>query len=172
MPAFFFIPAHSPRTIGSANLPAMIIRRAMAADAPALTALMHASSAYSGEWSRILAGYEITPSQLARDHLYVAEDSAGSPLGFYSLTVAGEPELDLLFVADTAQGTGLGRRLFDHMRALAGDLGLESVLIVSHPPSEGFYRRMGAERTGTRAPTVRAPWERPVLTLTIKAARQ
>lgn len=143
------------------------IRRARADDAPALTALMHASSAYRGEYAAILAGYAISPAQIVRDTMFVAED-AGAPLGFYSLAdVQGEPELDLLFVSDAAQGRGVGALLFRHMLHAARALGITEVKIVSHPPAEGFYRRMGAKRTGTRASSGRVGWPRPVLTIEV-----
>jgi GNAT superfamily N-acetyltransferase len=141
-------------------------RRAARSDAPALTALMHASSAYAGEYARILQGYAVTPAQLRRDLVYVAE-AGGSPAGFYGLTLGDEPELDLMFVADGMQGTGLGRRLFEHMRAQAAARGIASVRIVSHPPAAGFYRRMGAVDIGTAPASGKATWERPVLSLPI-----
>ncbi|MGW0859035.1 GNAT family N-acetyltransferase [Streptomyces sp. NPDC002690] len=102
---------------------------------------------------------------------------AGSPLlGFYSLVLdAGEPhgpaatgELDLMFVADAAQGHGIGRRLVAHLRQEAARAGLDAVRVVSHPPSEGFYRRVGAERTGTvPANPPYVMWDRPELMLPI-----
>ncbi len=73
-------------------------------------------------------------------------------------------ELDLFFVADDAQGRGVGDRLIAHMPAEARRRGLASVRVVSHPPALPFYLRMGARRTGTipaRPPKVR--WERPEL---------
>ena len=147
-----------------------MIRRAQAGDADALTALMHASSAYRGNYARILQGYAVTPDQIARDHVYLATDANGALAGFYSLTLQPEPELDLMFVADAAQGTGLGRALFAHFRALAASLGVQSVLIVSHPPALGFYQRQGAVRTATKPPTDSAPWERPILRLEVQSA--
>jgi GNAT superfamily N-acetyltransferase len=98
--------------------------------------------------------------------VFVAE--AGSEiLGFYSLIVGDEPEIDLMFVSDAAQGKGAGRALFEHMRAIARDEGIHSVLIVSHPPSVGFYERMGAVRIGEKPPSGRISWSRPVLRLDI-----
>lgn len=147
------------------------IRRAVAADAPILTQLMHASSAYRGPYAAILQGYAISPEQIARDHIHLAADAQGRVLGFYSLTTpAGaerEAELDLMFVADAGQGSGLGARLFDHMRATARACGLGAVTIVSHPPAEGFYVRMGARRIGTVLPGGRVGWPRPLLSLAL-----
>lgn len=142
-----------------------VIRRARAEDAPALTTMMHASSAYAGGYARILDGYSVTPEQIARDHVFVAE--AEAILGFYSLTLAPEPELDLLFVDDAAQGRGIGRLLMNHLRATAGALSLSTVRIVSHPPALGFYEASGAARIGTKPPFGKVGWDRPILELAI-----
>jgi GNAT superfamily N-acetyltransferase len=149
------------------NVPSMPhdIRRASGQDAPALNALLHASSAYRGDYASILDGYEVTPEYVERHQVFAAFPPAApaeGPLGFYSLTGA---ELDLLFVADAAQGTGLGAALIAHMLETARAKGIPSVRVVSHPPAARFYVRMGAHHTGTVPP--RPPkilWERPELT--------
>lgn len=142
------------------------IRPAVPDDAKALTALMHGSAAYSGNYAGILDGYAITPSQIERDIFHVAEHD-GALSGFYSLILTGELELDLMFVADSVQGLGLGTMLFRHMTAEAKRRGIASIRIVSHPPSVGFYQAMGAIITGTKPPTIKARWSRPVLTIAI-----
>jgi len=121
---------------------------------------------YQGAYGVILEGYALGEAQLHRDQIFLAE-ADGEILGFYSLIVEGEPELDLMFVADAAQGTGLGKILFDHMRETARSQGISSVLIVSHPPSVGFYERMGAVHEGTKPPSGRVTWERPILRLAV-----
>ncbi|MDJ1130492.1 GNAT family N-acetyltransferase [Streptomyces iconiensis] len=86
--------------------------------------------------------------------------------GFYSL-VLDPPELDLIFVADETQGSGVGRLLVEHMIGQAGAHGLDEVRVVSHPPAERFYRRLGAERIGTVPPSPpKISWERPELRFT------
>ena len=127
---------------------------------------MHASAAYGGAYASILEGYAVSPAQIDNDLFHVAEHD-GSIAGFYSLTLAGEPELDLMFVADRAQGSGLGAVLFQHMRIEARRRGIAAVRIVSHPPSVGFYQKMGATIIGTSPPTPRATWERPILNLPV-----
>lgn len=148
----------------------MLIRRAQIADLPALNDLVQAASAYRGDYRSILDGYCVTDRQVMRDQMFLAE-AAGELLGFYSLVTGPEPELDLMFVADAAQGTGLGRALFDHLKATADGLGIERIKIVSHPPSEGFYLKMGAIRIGVKAPTAKATWVRPILELSVAATR-
>ena len=148
----------------------LLIRKAIASDAPALTALMHASAAYQGHYAAILDGYAVTPAQIARDLVFLAHER-DDLWGFYSLTLLPEPELDLMFVADEAQGTGLGRWLIQHLRTIATARGIAAIRIVSHPPAEGFYRRMGAERIGPQPPSGRVSWERPILKLSTSPRR-
>jgi GNAT superfamily N-acetyltransferase len=136
------------------------IVRATPGQAGTLTALMHASSAYQGDYASILDGYAVTPEYVQAHRTFTATRE-GEILGFYTLLAA---ELDLLFVADRAQGLGIGARLIEHMLAEARERGLDSVRVVSHPPALAFYVRMGARRTGTipaNPPKVR--WDRPEL---------
>lgn len=135
-------------------------------DARALSELMHQSHAYRGRYASILEGYAVTPDQIDKDIFHVA-DLDGAIAGFCSLTLGDEPELDLLFVAEHAQGTGLGARLFQHMADDARRRGIASVKIVSHPPAVGFYEKMGAKIVGTRPPSGKVAWERPILKLDI-----
>ncbi|WP_420112669.1 GNAT family N-acetyltransferase [Pseudactinotalea sp.] len=143
------------------------MRRAVASDAPILTRMMHESSAYQGPYAAILEGYEVTDVQIARDAIYVAE-ACSTIVGFYSLVdgVVG-PELDLMFVLDEARGLGIGRQIFAHVIATARSRGWRSVTIISHPPAEAFYLRMGASRVGIAQPTGRVRWKRPILALAV-----
>ena len=127
---------------------------------------MHSSSAYQGEYARILEGYGVTPERIEHDVVYLAE-RAGQLVGFYSLISGASPELDLMFVADHMQGAGVGQRLFEHMQVKTAELGITNVKIVSHPPATGFYQRMGAVRVGTQSPSTRSTWDRPILDLPI-----
>jgi GNAT superfamily N-acetyltransferase len=130
---------------------------------------MHSSAAYQGRYARILNGYELTVQQVQNDHVFLATEREVLQ-GFYSLTgLSSEPELDLLFVVDSSQGSGIGAALFAHMRGIASELGVSSIKIVSHPPAVGFYTRMGAKVVGLKAPSGRVTWERPVLMLEIGA---
>ncbi len=142
------------------------LRPAEAGDLPALNLMMHTSHAYQGEYYAILEDYFVTAEHLSRNKIFVAE-SGGILLGFYSLIVEGEADLDLMFVSDAVQGQGVGRALFDHMKETARACGLSSVKIGSHPPSVGFYERMGAVRCGMAPPLPRVTWERPLLNLSL-----
>ncbi|WP_158934102.1 GNAT family N-acetyltransferase [Burkholderia sp. S171] len=138
------------------------IRRAIGGDADSLTTLMRSSTAYVGRYAQILAAYEVTPAQIAKDEIFVAEYENGI-VGFYSLVTSPVAELDLLFVSDAAQGKSVGKLLFQHMCARAQVIGATKIVIVSHPPSVGFYQRMGAQVAGTKPSSVSVPWTRPVL---------
>ena len=153
----------------------ILVKRAVAADAERLTALVRDSDAYRGEYADVLRDYEVTADYIDRHCVFVALDSgeaegageADRLLGAYGL-ILDPPELDLLFVANDAQGLGIGRHLVDHMMGQAGLSGLTAVRVVSHPPAESFYLRMGARRIGTlpaRPPLV--TWDRPELQFTV-----
>lgn len=145
------------------------VRRATTHDAPMLNAIVQRSSAYDGAYRAMIDDYVIAPEQIARDEMHIAEDES-DVLGFYSLLFGETPELDLLFVADAAQGRGVGRMLLDHMRALAAGCGVSAVKIVAHPPALGFYRAMGAVEVGWAYPMGPATWVRPILMLPIGSA--
>ncbi|GAA2298116.1 GNAT family N-acetyltransferase [Streptomyces kunmingensis] len=151
--------------------PAVTVRRATAGDARRLTRLVRGSRAYEGPYAGMVAGYRVGPDYIEAHRVFVATGATGGAdervLGFYSLLLA-PPELDLMFVANDAQGLGIGRLLVAHMRAEAATAGLDHVRVVSHPPAEGFYRSVGALRTGTDAahpPAV--AWDRPELVFPI-----
>ncbi|MFB6849675.1 GNAT family N-acetyltransferase [Streptomyces sp. NPDC056373] len=139
------------------------IKRAVAQDADRLTGLVQNCGAYQGSYASIISGYRVTADYIARHQVFVAADGTGRLQGFYSLLLK-PPELDLAFVADDVQGKGVGRLLIEHMISRARAAGLTEVRVVSHPPAEEFYRRLGAERVGTVAPSPpKVDWERPEL---------
>ncbi|WP_328868124.1 GNAT family N-acetyltransferase [Streptomyces sp. NBC_00304] len=144
------------------------IRRAVARDARRLTRLVQASRAYEGPYAPMVAGYRVGPDYIETHRVFVAvEEATGRLLGFYSL-ILDPPELDLMFVADDAQGGGIGRLLAGHLLHEARQAGLTGVRIVSHPPAEGFYLSVGALRTGTeRAAPPAVMWDRPELLLPV-----
>ncbi|MFF5565611.1 GNAT family N-acetyltransferase [Streptomyces sp. NPDC012623] len=147
--------------------PAVAVRRATARDARRLTRLVRTSRAYEGPYAPMVAGYRVGPDYIEAHQVFVAAAADGRVLGFYALLL-DPPELDLMFVADDAQGLGIGRLLIGHMRERAEAAGIDSVRVVSHPPAEGFYRGMGAVRTGTEA--ARPPavmWDRPDLVIPV-----
>ncbi|MBT2509497.1 GNAT family N-acetyltransferase [Streptomyces sp. ISL-98] len=147
----------------TAHITETLIRRATARDAKRLTKLVRNSRAYEGPYAPMVAAYRVGPDYIETHRVFAAVGQDGRLLGFYALML-DPPELDLLFVADSAQGLGIGRLLVEHMLGEAAAAGLTGVRVVSHPPAEGFYRSVGAERTGTvpaHPPAVM--WDRPEL---------
>ncbi|MFJ9624482.1 GNAT family N-acetyltransferase [Streptomyces sp. NPDC101181] len=144
------------------------VRRAGAGDAARLTRLVRASRAYEGPYAPMVAGYRVGPDYIEAHRVFAAVDGGTDRvLGFYALLL-DPPELDLMFVADEAQGRGIGRLLVGHLREEARGAGLSAVRIVSHPPAEGFYRSVGAEPVGTvRATPPAVMWDRPELLLRV-----
>jgi GNAT superfamily N-acetyltransferase len=109
--------------------------------------------AFAGGWSVPDAAHEV----------WLVE-ADGAIVGFYALIPHGaDQELDLFFTANDAQGTGVGRRLFEAMAARARVLGATCVLISSNPEAAGFYRRMGAVDVGVTPPGDGIGWARPKL---------
>lgn len=147
---------------------AIIFRHALPTDALSLTELMHASSAYRGRYAAILEGYTVSPSQIERDIVCVAEQD-GSIVGFFSVVLlSAEPELDLMFVADHMQRSGLGTALFHYMTGELKRQGMTTVRITAHPPAVGFYQKMGAIIVGKKAVAGKIDWERPILILALQ----
>ncbi|MFD3919577.1 GNAT family N-acetyltransferase [Streptomyces sp. NPDC058595] len=146
------------------------VRRATARDAKRLTGLIRSSSAYEGPYAPMISGYRVGPDYIETHRVFLAAAPDGRVLGFYALLLA-PPELDLMFVADAAQGLGLGRRLISHMKEEARAAGVRSVRVVSHPPAEGFYLGVGAERVGTvTANPPAVMWDRPELVIRVAPA--
>ncbi|MEV3988773.1 GNAT family N-acetyltransferase [Streptomyces sp. NPDC049837] len=143
------------------------IRRATARDAKRLTSLVRNSRAYEGPYAPMVAGYRVGPDYIDAHEVHLAAGEDDRVLGFYAL-VLSPPELDLMFVADSAQGLGVGRRLIAHMTERARAAGVGAVRVVSHPPAEGFYRSVGARRVGTvNANPPAVMWDRPELVIPV-----
>ncbi|WP_329623656.1 GNAT family N-acetyltransferase [Streptomyces sp. NBC_01255] len=143
-------------------MPDITIRRAGADDSKRLTRLVRTSAAYRGDYAAMVEGYQVGGAYIEHHPVFVAVDGTGRVLGFYALLV-DEAELDLAFVADSAQGLGIGRLLMEHMAGEARAAGLQAVRVVAHPPAEEFYLRTGAVRTGVLPPAGRIHWARPEL---------
>jgi GNAT superfamily N-acetyltransferase len=152
---------------------AVEIRDARAADAPVLTEIVRTSGAYDGPYRVMVAPLSIDADYVATNPTRVCVDGDDDAIvGFASLLlpgrgVTGEAELDYMFVADGQQGRGIGRALIADIVAVATGLGVERIHIVSHPPSEGFYRSVGAQWVGEIPPAGRITWSRPHLRLNI-----
>lgn len=140
---------------------ALTIRQASEADREALTALMLRSEAYSGRYRSMIENYPVTSAMITRGETWIAAIS-GEIVGFYRLDVCNA-DLDLLFVDDRAQGAGVGRLIFEHMKSFAAHNGLREFRIVAHPPAAEFYRHMGAMVVGISKAKSADGWDRPIL---------
>ena len=134
------------------------IRRALPADAEALSCLALASKAHWGYDAAFLeaAAPDLTLSAafLAAHDVYVLEEG-GVAIAFYSLEPqSGATSVEHFFVAPQAIGTGVGARLFRHLVETARAGGAQRLRIGSDPNAEGFYLRQGAHRVGTVASVV------------------
>ncbi|WP_262060207.1 GNAT family N-acetyltransferase [Streptomyces sp. STR69] len=120
-----------------------------------------------GGYAEAISTVELTPAYITRHLVFLAAGQDAHLLGFCSL-IRDPPELDMLFVADQAQGRGIGRLLVDHMIERTRRSRLAGGRVVSHPPAEGFCSRLGARRIGTvPAKPPMTTWERPELWFTI-----
>lgn len=148
----------------------MQIRRAKEPDAAELTRIAHEAKRYWGYPERWIELWRddltFSPEFIAGNEVYVAEDG-GEALGCYSL-VAGTPHwiLEHFWIRPAAMGKGLGRRLFEHARAVAAAAGADVLEIDADPNAEAFYLRMGAVRIGeVRSEVDGQPRVRPLLHL-------
>ncbi len=129
------------------------IVRANPGDAPVLSAIAQAAKAQWGYPPRWLAQWQesltITPEFIVAHETYVAwrDDRA---VGFYAVRREQDTwQLEHLWVLPSEIGRGVGRALFAHAAARARALGVRCLTIESDPHAEGFYLRMGAQRTGS-----------------------
>jgi N-acetylglutamate synthase-like GNAT family acetyltransferase len=128
------------------------IRKASTEDAPVLTTIAHDAKRHWGYPEHWIRHWQdeltISPDFVAGNQVYVAE-SEGELLGFYALIIRQDKaELDHLWVAPAHIGTGVGKELFIHAMQSAARRDISAVEISSDPNAEGFYRKMGAHRSG------------------------
>ena len=144
----------------------LVIRRARHDDAPRLSTIVQRSHGYEGEKRELVRHMTLTDEYLASHPTYVAQ-IGNDVAGFYSLIV--EPlELDLFFVDTPFAGSGIGKKLFLHMKDTASAYNAPGLLIVSNPAAEAFYLAMGAQPTGLVPPHGKITWSRPRLWLRLR----
>jgi len=148
-----------------------IHRRAEPSEASLLTALAKRSKAHWGYDAAFMAAaapeLTISAELIATAAVHVAETD-GEVRGVYVLSIEeGRPTLRDLWVDPAAMGTGVGTRLWRHMRGEARARGYAAVRIASDPHAEPFYLRMGARRVGVIPSTVLAGRSLPLLEIDI-----
>ncbi len=130
----------------------LIFRQALPGEAPRLTEIAYAAKRYWGypeKWIAVWREQLIITEEYVRSHHVTLAEINSQIAGFYALTHSGDTmELDFLWVDPPHIGRGVGRTLFEHACGAAERAGAEQLEIIADPNAEGFYRRMGAERTG------------------------
>ncbi len=137
--------------------PAVAVREATDADAPALAPLL-------GELGYPVTGATLAPRlrrMLARDDqkILIAEGEGGS-LGLLALHIfpvlAYDRDLAMimaLVITEQARGLGVGRLLVDRAEAMAREAGASRLMVTTHvrrADAHSFYERLGFEFTGRR----------------------
>ncbi len=130
----------------------MTIRPALAAEAEALSEIARQAKKHWGYPDHWLHHWRddltISSDFILHNPVYVAEHE-GLLLGFYALAVQEDKAvLDHLWVTPEHIGSGIGKQLFLHAMQTASGQNISEVGISSDPHAEGFYRKMGAYRTG------------------------
>ena len=146
------------------------IRNAKPGEAAKLTALARKAKShwpYQDELlSRMLDALEISSTSVRRGIFIVAEEQQRL------IGVAGVEhtehgwELEHLWIDPAEMGKGLGRRLLSEILDQCLTRGLSELTFTSDPHAEGFYERMGANKTGVRASTVIPGRELTVFSIT------
>lgn len=136
------------------------IRAAEAPDLPALTALLTEAHAYYwGPTDTNDAATSLTADALLSGQsgcLAVLAFIGGVPSGFATITILhpglsapGTLFMKDLFVAQTARGTGLGRKMMQHLARMASELRcrrFDWTAETDNPIAVNFYDAIGASR--------------------------
>ena len=132
----------------------LVLRRAVCGEAAQISALVLRSKASWGYdpqfMRRAAAELAVSEQDIATRDVFVAQ--LGEILAGVAAIdhVAEPPEMDLLFVDPTHQGTGVGRALLRHTLQTARARGLRELAITSDPHAEAFYLSQGATRVGAQ----------------------
>lgn len=129
------------------------LRKAVPADAPALTALALRSKAHWGYDAAFMAACRdeltVTAERMRLGETWLAEDGSGRIAGFFDLrSEEGVAEVHDLFVEPEAMGLGAGRLLWGKLEACATGMGVDTIGIDADPHAVRFYEHMGARVVG------------------------
>jgi GNAT superfamily N-acetyltransferase len=150
-----------------------VIRRALPADARALTRVAHAAKRhwkYPEDWIRRWRDALTVTRRFVEHHPVYCAVRGARLLGFYALSGVGPTrELEHFWVAPEHIGRGVGARMFEHAVATLRADGARVLRIASDPYAEGFYLRMGARRVG-EWPSTPGGRTLPLLALDVRPA--
>ena len=133
----------------------VIIRLALPGEAARLSEIARLSKAHWGYSEAQIAGWREGFLTLSADYIrahavWVAQGAAGEALAFAALERSEHgARLEHLWVLPAHIGKGIGRRLFEHVAGQARDF-----TFTSDPHADGFYVKLGAEKTGEVASTL------------------
>jgi N-acetylglutamate synthase-like GNAT family acetyltransferase len=132
----------------------IVVRRAIASDAAALSALAFRSKAswgYDEAFMNRSRHALLVSAEYVQEHPVYVLLRDGAVAGFFGFISAPEETiLNDFWIEPACIGTGLGRVMWQQAIEQARTHGIESFFIHSDPNAEGFYLHMGAERIGTR----------------------
>lgn len=109
-----------------------------------------------------------TPEQIdAPQHTFCVCAVGDSIVGFHSLLqlTADTVELEALFVEPPHIGSGFGKKLIEHAKDHARQLGTSSLVIQGDPNAERFYLAAGAVHSGSRESNSIAGRQLPMFTI-------
>jgi GNAT superfamily N-acetyltransferase len=131
----------------------MTIRPAQVSERDALERLQLRSSVHGPLYRAQLAAHpdaiELPVDQIAAGHVRVAEQE-GVVVGFAVLLErCGDAcELDGLFVEPARMRSGVGRRLIEDAKRIAGERGATRIDVVANPQAVAFYEAVGFKPAG------------------------
>ena len=103
----------------------------------------------------------VTPAFISTHYVEVVEIDNGI-VGFVAVTAgASEAEIEHLWVAPNAMGSGIGRELLNHVLEYCRIKGIKELRVVADPHASEFYRKCGAAFIGETA-SVPTPRKLPV----------
>ena len=128
------------------------IRRASPEEADLLTEIAHAAKRhwnYPESWiQQWRTDLTITREFIATHEVFAATIN-GEVVGCCALVLTDSlAEIEHMWIRPEQMSSGVGRALFEHARARAGERGANVLELSADPYAEGFYARMGAKRIG------------------------
>jgi N-acetylglutamate synthase-like GNAT family acetyltransferase len=128
------------------------IRRAHPEEADTLTEIAHAAKRhwkYPESWIQQWQTDLTISGEFIRTHEVFAATINGAVAGCCALVMTDSlAEIEHMWIRPEQMGSGVGRALFEYVRALAVAHGANVLELSADPYAEGFYARMGAKRIG------------------------
>lgn len=135
------------------------LRRAVADDAPTLTAISMRAKASWGYDDAFMAAcaqeLTLSPEKLDLWEVWVA-DADGEVAGMIAIEVAPPPEIEEFFVEPAFQGQGVGARLMAQAIKAARAAGATALGVEADPFAEPIYHRLSFRTVG-RSPSGSIP---------------